>query len=201
MDAWIPVTSTEYSAIQTSVTNTTIVGATKTLLDGATSQSLSASSGIFVSNFKDATQPAIPANSYIFAAAFHWRDSTSKSDIQLYANQNSSAPTSGYSKVGGYFPSTGAVGVQYYIRKGVSATNGATEGILGIYTGTTSTNGRPSGYWIGWKNTNGLGIRFLTTGTEPTSSTTLTGSIGPPSNFYYVGIQALTTTSIQWVTQ
>jgi hypothetical protein len=199
LGAWIPVTSTEYSAIQTSVTNTTLVGATTTLLNNAISQSLSASASMFISNFKDTTQPAIPANSYIFAAAFQWRDSTSKSDIQLYANTNSAAPTTGYSKVGGYFPSTGATGVQYYIRKGVAATNGATEGILGLYTGATSTNGRPSGYWIGWRNVNGLGIRYLLTETEPTSSTTLTSSISPPSN-YYIGIQALTTTSVQWVT-
>jgi hypothetical protein len=199
LGAWVPVSSTEYTAVQTSVTNTTITGATTSLLTAAVFVNFNDAGPIFAGNFKSANQPAIPANNYIFAAAFNWRDSTSKSDIQLYANRNSAAPTTGYSKVGGYFPSTGATGVQYYVRKGVAATNGATEGLLAIYTGTTATNGQPSGYWIGYLNSNGSGLRFLQTNTEPTSSTTLTGSLSPPDNFY-LGIQALTTSSVQWVT-
>ncbi len=200
LGAWIPVTSTEYSDLQTRITNTTITGATTSLLTAAVFNNFNNTGPVFTGNFKSANQPAIPANNYIFAAAFQWRDSTSKSDIQLYANQNSAAPTTGYSKVGGYFPSTGATGVQYYVRKGVAATNGATEGLLAIYTGATATNGQESGYWIGYLNSNGTGLRFLQTNTEPTSSTTMTGSLSPPDN-YYVGIQALTTTSVQWVTQ
>ncbi len=200
LGAWIPVTSTEYSDLQTRITNTTITGATTSLLTAAVFNNFNNTGPVFTGNFKSANQPAIPANNYIFAAAFQWRDSTSKSDIQLYANQNSAAPTTGYSKVGGYFPSTGATGVQYYVRKGVSSTNGATEGLLAIYTGATATNGQESGYWIGYLNSNGTGLRYLQTNTEPTSSTTMTGSLSPPDN-YYVGIQALTTTSVQWVTQ
>lgn len=196
---WIPITSTEYAALKTNLTTTTTIGVTNTMLTNATFGNFNNLSPAFVANVKSSNQVAIPANTYIVAAAFNWRGSSSKSDIQLYADTNSSSPTSGYEKVGGYFPSTSGTGIQYYVRKGVSAVHSTNEGLLGIYTGVSAIDGQPSGYWIGYLNTGGDGIRFEITGTEPTSSTTLTGSLVPPDN-YYIGLQGITTTSVQWVT-
>lgn len=195
--SWIRITSTEYNNLTTNISSTTIIGAKSNVLATATVYSTQPSFPVIASPLQSANQSAIPANSYLYAIAFRWTDSTGTSGMQVYANTNSALNT-GYTKVGSSLPATGTAGIQYYVRKGASTPNSATAGRLALFTGHPTVNGQPSGYWLAqiYSGTEGYSYLAISNGIDPNAST----DVNTVQNIGAVLIQGLASTAIQWAT-
>jgi hypothetical protein len=203
-DDWVPITSTEYVSLQTNITGTTKVGVVDSYLTGAigtNASGLSQSKAALVSNTVTAQSLAIPANNYVYGFAFRYVTTTPSAGMLVYTNTNISS-TGGYNQVGNTLPSVSTVGISYFVRKGVSSTNGGTAGLLGFFTGTKmdySGSFFGSGGYIGFNNYSSPTpptMRYLLNdGTVPTSPSTLTGGLPGYGTFQ---IQGLTTATIQW---
>lgn len=189
---WIEITSSEYALLQTNVTDTSICGASTSILTTAISGSLS-TVPIIAASIVDGTNVfAVPANTYIYAVAFAY-DTNGKANIRIYANKNSAEVTpAGFVQQGNPLPATtvsGGVSVQYYVCKGVSTTNGATAGYLGFYDPNNNTG-------LNTKINTNIGIYYNQPGAGviPTSSTRLIAQVTTPT----LGFQGLATTTKQW---
>jgi hypothetical protein len=182
--AWVKITSTEYTNLQTNVTGTSVAGLTTTNLNSIASTNFTSSSLSFC-NRTSAGAPSIVANQYVYAFAIY--TGSSLSDIRVYAN-NSTSTYSGFNQLGGTLPATTTSSRNYYVLKGVSTVSAATDGLLAAST----SNVLPVGFS---QSAGGFGVRY--TSTVPLlSGTTLTSSFLNGTSAF--AIQCLTTGSIQW---
>jgi hypothetical protein len=180
------------------VTSTQLAGTTPTFLNSATNISWTSSPIFVTNNFNATNQPAIPANSYVYAIAIQYWGLASNSNITVYTNTNTSLYT-GFNQLGGTLPATYSTGlaqsyINYYVLKSPSTTNGPSNGLLAVYTGNPTVGGQPSGTYLPYyQATTNTGVHYKN-GSVATPSDTLLGA----SNVINVGIQALTTTVLQW---
>jgi hypothetical protein len=204
-DDWVKITSSEYSALQTNISGTTKVGLADSYLTGTSGSNgsgLTQNSSALVSNTVTALNVAIPANNYVYAFALRYVTTTPSEGMRVYTNTNTGS-TGGYNQVGNVLPSISTAGVSYFVRKGVSTTNGATAGLLGFFTGTKMDypgSFYGSGGYIGFNNYSSPTpptMRYLlnSSGSVPTANSTLTGGI---PNYGAFQIQGLTTATKQW---
>lgn len=189
---WVKITSTEYNSLKTSVLNTSLIGLSDAQFALAVNGNFAGASNTFMAvNTADATHsPAIPADAYLYAISFRYNTTTS-STIEAYTNTNSASYT-GWVKLGPTLPTT-TVGVNYYVRKRPATTNGATAGLLSMYSGSGG------GLYFAYKNyaitPNPVTGRYRLNPEPISSSTNLNTSI----NGLSFAIQGLaTTTSNQW---
>jgi hypothetical protein len=203
-DDWVAITSTEYTNLQTNITGTTKAGLADSYLTGAVgsnSSGFSQNKAALVSNSVTAQSLAIPANNYLYAFAFRYVTTTPSAGMLVYANTNTGS-TSGYNQVGNTLPSVSTVGISYFVRKGVTTTNGGTAGLLGFFTGTKMDY--PSSFFgsAGYTGFNNYSsptppsMRYLLNdGIVPSSPSTLPSAIPGYGAFQ---IQGLTTATKQW---
>ena len=200
--SWIAVTSTEYTTLQSTVSNTSVAGINVTDFETQTYAGNYSAFNLFVANRANATAAAISANTYLYAFAIITALPTISrvlDSIYVYAN-GSTGTYSGFSIVGsGPLPSLTA-GKNYFVRKGASTVSAATNGLLAISAPGDGTPAGSQSYNIpystslanrGFQVTYGVGLTL-----PATSSTTLDNYA---ANFS-VPIQGLTSTAIQWVT-
>lgn len=203
-DDWVKITSTEYANLQTNISGTVKAGITDDYLTTSNYSGLANSGSAVVANSVTVKSPAIPANSYLYAFSVRWVTAIPTENMCVFSNTNSSSG-GGFNQVGSTLPATTAEGLSYYVRKGVSTTNGSTSGLLACFTGTKLDYPNPSftgssGY-IGFKYLAGTSpipnMRYLIGGnTIPGPNVTLTGNLGGYGAF---AIQGLTTNTIQWI--
>jgi len=203
-DDWIKITSGEYATLQTNISGTVKAGMTDDYLTTSTSSGLANSGSAVVANSVTTKSPAIPANSYLYAFAVRWVTAIPTENMCVFTNTNT-ATGSGFNKIGSVLPATTEAGLSYYVRKGISATNGSTAGLLACFTGTKLDYPNPSftgsaGY-ISFKYLTGTSpipnMRYLIGGNSiPGNNTTLTGNLGGYGAF---AIQGLTTNTKQWI--
>jgi len=131
---WVSITSTEYSALQTNVTNTSLAATTAAQLNLAISGAFSTSKYI-VTNIVDANCPAIPANSYVYAVSYRY-GRAGDSGMQVYRNTASNV-YSNFTQVGGDLPTT-VSGYNYAVLKDTTATPVATSGLAAMFINTAA---------------------------------------------------------------
>lgn len=199
-DDWVKITSTEWSALQSNITGTNRAGATDSVMSASGSGGLANAKAALVANSVTVVSPAILANQYLYGFSMRWSFAEGV-DMRVYTNTNS-ASTGGFNQVGSVLPDPGVTGLVYYVRKGVSTTNGATAGALSFFTGTKmdypNANFTGSAGYIAFNisATPKPTMRWLLTdGTVPPSNSTLSGS---QANYGMFMIQGLTTGTIQW---
>jgi hypothetical protein len=183
--SWVKITSTEYANLQTNVLNTTKVGITDTMMTNASGANFG-STNLQTANAIGGSVVAIPANRYIYA--FSMKNTSAISNLRCLANKNTASPATGYSYVGGILPTT-TTGINYYVLKGVSATNGAVAGVLGMWAQSANCGAMQTG------NTGGGGIYYSWPVTNPLTETLISFNIGSGN---HMAIQGLVTTTIQW---
>jgi hypothetical protein len=203
-DEWIQITSGEYANLQTNVSGTTLVGITTDYLTGTSSGGLANSGSAVVANSVTTKSPAIPANSYLYAFAVRWVTAEPAVNMCVFTNTNTGSAV-GFNQVGSVLPNTTAAGVSYYVRKGVTISNGSTAGLLACFTGTRLDYPNPSftgsaGY-IGFKylvGTSPIPNMFFTmaSGSIPGPNINMTGGL---PNYGAFLLQGLTTNAIQWI--
>jgi hypothetical protein len=200
-DDWVPITSSEYTALQTNVTGTVKAGTTDPVLSATYGGGLANAKAALVANSVTSISPAILANQYLYGFAFRWGTSEGGVNLRVYTN-TASGSTSGFNQVGSILPNQTNAGLYYYVRKGVSTTNGATAGLLSVFTGTKMDYSNPnftgSAGYIAFNNslTPKPAMQYLLTdGTVPPSNSTLTGSLAGYGIFV---LQGLTTATKQW---
>lgn len=181
--AWIKITSSEYTDLQTNVRSTTLAGATASTVTSIGTATNFTTGAVFFTNVVSAATPAIPANSYVYAVSFYYNGVNA--GVSVYANDSTSSYTN-FTKIGATLPTTTA-GYNYYVRKGVSVTNAASDGNLAMWHNDNVNHGVKT-------NVGASGLRYLFT-SSPSSSSSLSSSYGNSAAF---SIQALTTTSKQW---
>jgi hypothetical protein len=183
---WIEITSAEYAALQVNVTNTSQCGVNDTTLTTANLTSLAGIQIIVSPIVNSPNVLSIAANSYLYAVAFTYYVNN-VSGIRIFTNTNTASKT-GFVQVGNALPATTAAtqAVQYYVRKGASTTNGATEGRLAIWDASPTSG-------LVTKGSAGTGTDYLHSVTVPTSSSNLNQAIAST-----VSLQGLTTTTRQW---
>jgi hypothetical protein len=199
---WVSITSTEYTALQTNVTGTSKAGIVDAYFSLAGGGGLTATDqSALVANGVTANTPAISANTYLYGFAVRWSNVYSGTDLRVFANTNTSSST-GFNQVGNILPATttggAGAGTYYYVRKGVSATNGATNGLLSIFTGTTPT--KSGGYIAFYQNFSinaPMKYKLFTPASagNPDSTTIMDGNL---TGYGMFGIQGLTTATKQW---
>jgi len=200
-DDWVKITSTEWNNLQTNVTGTAKAGATDTVLSGATGAGLANANAAIVANSVTSVSPAILANQYLYGFSMKWSASQTTAGIRVYTN-TSTTNFSGFNQIGSTLPDTSTAGIAYYVRKGVSTTNGSTAGILSFFTGTKMDYPNPSftgsaGY-ISFNNsvTPKPGMLYtINSGTVPASPNTIGSRL---DNYGAFAIQGLTTATKQW---
>lgn len=184
---WVAITSSEYSALQSNVSSTSLGGTTASQL-GLASQAGFTFSKYIATNIADANCPAIPANSYVYAACYRYA-TAGHTGMQLYRNTASNV-YSNFTQVGGDLPTTVA-GYNYAVLKDTNATPVATAGLAAMFVNTTS----PQSFIFKTSSaTPTANTRVLITSGPITTSTNLTTS-STQINFMY---QTLSTTSKQW---
>lgn len=200
-DDWVKITSTEYSNLQTNISGTTKAGANDTLLNASSSGGLANNKAALVANSVTINSPAIPANHYLYAFAIRWTTNVTSENMCVFTNTNS-ATTTGFNQVGSTLPPTTSSGIAYYVRKGVSSTNGSTAGLLACFSGTKMDYPNPnftgSAGYIGFTTSISPfpSMRYLLNdGTIPASNSTLTGNLSGYGAFV---LQGLTTDTKQW---
>lgn len=200
-NSWIKITSAEYTALKTTVSSTTTIGATNTLMD-TTKYSAGTAQGkdFFQTVVYNGTQTiVIPTSSYFFAFSFVY-SKNNQTGNRVYINSDS-ASQSGYIQQGGTLPATstgsdGTIVVQYYVLKGQNtATSGANTTSIAFYDAITS------GFegLLATTQFSGPGLKYVIlapSGTLPTSSTAISNSLAG----WVIGIQGVVASSIQWVT-
>lgn len=201
---WVKITSTEYTNLQTNIASTVKVGISDSYLTDATGSGLTVTDqSAIISNTESTNTSAIPANNYLYAFAVKYGNNppTPATDMRVFTNTNSTSYT-GFNQVGSILPSptTGGSGfsINYYIRKGVTATNGSTSGLLSIFTGQTSSSAVHLAFYQNFGVNNAMKYLLFTpgaTGGFPNSSSTLSGSLGGYGAF---AIQGLATPTKQW---
>lgn len=199
--SWVPVTASEYSAIQNNVSNTTVAGLSSNLFATGTYSGGFTQLDFFAANTSNATlTPTIPANYYFYAFAIIIRSplNITMSNLNVYTN-NSATTFSNFTQKGSSLPSV-VGGKNYYVLKGVSAVNAATDGVIGV----SAPDGDPTpsnnqSFQIGYSSSStGTNFRYNNGVTLPITSSTSMPSFAGAN--WSIGIQGLTSPSIQWVT-
>lgn len=131
---WVNITSTEYAALQTNVANTSL-GATTAAQLNLTPQAGWTFSKFIATNEADANCPAIPANSYVYAACYRYA-TAGHTGMQLYRNTASNV-YSNFTQIGGDLPTT-VTGFNYAVLKDTTSTPVATAGLAAIFANTVS---------------------------------------------------------------
>jgi hypothetical protein len=202
---WVSITAAEWATLKTNVSGTVTAGASDTMMttntnlgSGLTQNPVSA----IVTNLVELPRSSkVAANSYIYGFSVRFGSDLGTS-FGVFANTSTSSKT-GFNQLGNLISSM-INGTNYFVLKGVSATNGSTDGLLGFFTGTkldyegVSFKGSAARIrFIGDNNTGNPLIRwnFFTDATIPDSSTVLEGSL---DNYGTFCIQALTTPTKQW---
>jgi hypothetical protein len=183
--SYIKITEAEYTALQTNVTSITVTGVTNAIYTSIGSASNFGEGRTGFTNIVAGGTPAIPANTYVFAFKFYFNGTNSS--IRFYSNNSISSYTN-FTQIGGILPRT-TVGNNYYVLKGVSAVRAATNGNLAAWCDSIAG--------FGVKPFVANGVRFLANTDPLTPSTSLSTSL---ANGIAFAMQALTTTTIQWVT-
>lgn len=185
---WVSITSNEYTALQTNVSNTTI-GMTTTAQLALCSNGTYSSSAYIATNVVDAYAPAIPANSYVYAAVYRYA-LAGQTGIQFYRNTASNV-YSNFTQVGGDLPTT-INGYNYVVLKDTNATAVSSASLMSVYTNTANPV-----YFLykhfGTVPTT-VNARYLVTAGPITTSTNVS-TIASGITF---AIQTLSTTSKQW---
>lgn len=203
-DDWVKITSTEYANLQTNVLSTVKVGISDAYLTAAVASGLSLQDkSAITANTDTANTPAIPANNYLYAFAVKYGTNGQATDMRVFTNTSTSSFT-GFNQVGSVLPPTDAItvpsvySINYYVRKGVTTTNGATSGLLSVFTGATAFSAGPLSFYQNFSVTNSMRYLLFTpgaTGGIPNSGSTLSGNL---SGYGAFAIQGLTTNTIQW---
>jgi hypothetical protein len=199
---WVKITSTEYTNLQTNITGTTVAGISNTYMNSSSSSGLTVTNqSAIVANSATTNTPAIPANNYVYACAIKYGKGVQATDMRIFTNTNT-ASVGGFNQVGGVLPGTETGGsgsaINYYVLKGVSVTNGATSGLLSVFTGQTASSAVYIGFYQNFSVTNSMRYLLFTPGESggiPNSSSSLSGSL---SGYGAFNIQALTTATKQW---
>jgi hypothetical protein len=224
-DAWIKITAEEYTALQSTVSETTKAGITDDVILSTTAVSgqtndITNNASLLVANGITTVTPAIPANNYLYAFAISWVTAVPTEGMRVYTNINKPGYR-GYNQVGSVLPATTSSGMSYYVRKGVVTTNGDTDGTLACFSGTRidypDANGRlpgtngydgttapaGSGGYIGTRLLAGTGITPIPTinyqpgvGTNaPTANVEISQGM---ANYGAIVLQGLATSKKQW---
>ena len=188
--SWVAITSTEYTALQTNVTNTTVAGVDTTTLDNI------GGSGFIASDFivtHASGSVAIPTNSYFFAVVVKIKNPTTTilNGFRAYTN-NSTSSYDGFVQRGNILPVLTA-GMNYLVLKGASVKSTG-NGLIAVSAPGDGTADAQSWHMV-LGATAAYSLRFETT-LPITESTTLSNSFANRA----FGIQGLASTSIQWVT-
>jgi hypothetical protein len=201
---WVKITSTEYTNLQTNIASTIKVGISDSYLTSANGAGLTVTDqSAIIANTVSTNTLAIPANNYLYAFAVKYGNNptTPATDLRVFTNTNSTSYT-GFNQVGSILPSptTGGSGftINYYIRKGVTSTNGSTSGLLSIFTGQTSSSAVALSFYQNFSVNNSMKYLLFSpgaTGGIPNSSSTLSGNI---SGYGAFAIQGLATPTKQW---
>ena len=200
--SWVPITATEYTAVQTTVANTSYIGLSSNLFtSGPYSSSGYTFQNLFVANTSNASlTPTVPANNYLFAFAMIMRNTLSVAitDFNVYTNDSTST-YSNFSLVGNSALPSVVGGRNYYVLKGVSNVRASTEGILGVSLPGNGANSN-SQSWNLVYSSSATGTRFrlnngVTLPITPSSSMPSFGSVD-----WSIAIQGLATPTIQWLT-
>lgn len=198
--SWLAITSTEYTALQTSITGTSLAGTDASTFSGISSSSFTFNN-FAATNIDTTFTPKITANTYIYAFAIKINKNpvtTVLNNIRVYAN-NSKSVYSGYVMIGSSPLPIPVLGANYYVYKGQSAVNASTDSLLAVTAPGDGTLNAQAMH-IGWASglDSSISVRYIDSATLPlSSSTTLSTSPGLGRAF---GIQALTTPTKQWVT-
>ena len=182
--SWVSITSNEYTALQTNVSNTSLGMVSPTVLALASNGTFSAQA-IMLTNQPNGTDSlAIPANSYLYAAVYRY-GTAGQTGLQLYRNTASNV-YSNFTQVGSDLPTT-VNGYNYVVLKDPNATLVSNASLAAMWT--NSADPRYLLYAIRGGNT-----VLWDKPVAVTSSTTL--STASPG--YAIAIQTLSTTSKQW---
>jgi len=185
--SWVSVTSDEYTAVQTTVSNTSIGMATTSLM-AVSSNGNFVGNPFIATNVASADCPAIPAGSYVYAAAY--RSTTAgRTGIQLYRNTTSNT-YSNFTQLGSDLPTT-VVGYNYVVLK-QPASDVSTASLVALYTNTG--NSRIFMFKPQATAPTNVNSRYLETAGPITTSTNIAPS---PSGFSFA-LQTLSTTVKQW---
>jgi len=202
---WVSITAAEWATLKTNVSGTVTAGASDTMMTTNTNLGSGFSNNpvsAIVTNLVELPRSSkVPANSYIYGFSVRFGSDLGTS-FGVFANTSTSSNT-GFNQLGNLISSM-INGTNYFVLKGVSATNGSTDGLLGFFTGTkldyegASFKGSAARIrFIGDNNTENPLIRwnFFSDSTIPDSSTVLAGSL---NNYGTFCIQALATPTKQW---
>ena len=185
---WVSITSTEYSALQTNVASTSIGMTTASQLTLSSNANFS-SLAFMGTNQPDSYCPAIPANSYLYAAVYRY-GLAGQTGLQLYRNTASNV-YSNFTKVGGDLPTT-VNGYNYVVLKDTTSSPLVGASLAAIFTNTASASNMFYKHPATAPAT--VNARYAITSGPITTSTNLT-STSAGLNF---AIQTLSTTSKQW---
>jgi len=185
---WVSITATEYAALQTNVANTSL-GATTAAQLALTAQAGFTFSKFIVTNQADANCPAIPANSYVYAACYRYA-TAGHTGMQLYRN-TASTVYSNFTQIGGDLPTT-VVGYNYAVLKDTTSTPVETAGLAALFANTSS----PQSLIFKGDTTapTTVNTRYLVTNGPITTSTAINTQF-TKINFMF---QTLSTTAKQW---
>jgi len=187
--SWVSVTSTEYDTVQTTVSNTSIGMATTSLMAASSNGNLLGNSKYISTNVASADCPAIPAGSYVYAAAYR-STLSGQTGIQLYQNTTSNT-YSNFTQLGTNLP-TSVVGYNYVVLK-QSTSNVSTASLVALYT-NTAADARFFMYKPPVTVPTSVNARYFeTTGPITTSTNIAQTGVG-----YSVALQTLSTTVKQW---
>lgn len=186
--SWVSVTSNEYTALQTNVSNTSL-GMTTTAQLALCSNGTFSSSAYLATNVTDVYAPAIPANSYVYAAAYRYA-LAGQTGLQLYRNTASNV-YSNFTQVGGDLPTT-VNGYNYVVLKDSNAAPVSNASLAAMYTNTANAV-----YFLykhfGTVPTT-VNARYVTTAGPVTTSTNLSNTFSGLT----FAIQTLSTPSKPW---
>lgn len=185
---WVAITSTEYAALQTNVSNTSL-GATTASQLGLTGQAGFTFSKFIVTNIASTNCPAIPANSYLYAVCYRYANA-GDTGMQLYRNTASNV-YSNFTQVGSNLPAT-VNGYNYAVLKDTTSTPVVSASLAALFANTT----RPQSLVFKTDTTppSTVSTRYLVTNGPITTSTSI-GTTFNQINFMY---QTLSTTVKQW---
>ena len=197
---WVTITSTEYTALQTNVTSTSLVGSDAATFSAMTSLAFT-TADFAAANINSTYSPTLAANTYLFAFAVRIKTpvTTTLDNLRVYANTSTSV-YSGFRMVGSAPVPAAVAGVNYYVYKGQNAVNAATDGLLAITAPGNATASLSQSYHILYGTTLNAAVQFKYANSVSlplASGTTLSSTASAGWGF---GIQGLATNSIQWVT-
>jgi len=186
---WVSITSTEYTALQTNVSNTSLGMTTASQLALSAAGTFSASAYMATNASNSSYCPPIPANSYLYAVVYRYA-LAGQTGLQLYRNTASNV-YSNFTQVGGDLPTT-VNGYNYAVLKDTNSTPVSTASLAAIYTNTANS------VYLLYKHpatvpTTVNGYYLVTAG--PITSSTNLSNIFISGNYMF---QTLSTTSKQW---